>query len=283
VIEIFTPSEQKENIVGIKPMRVTGILVLFILTLSSVATGMEKPGKLPPVVKAYPDKAFYEQKSREKLTLYTNDGFSKVSDFYQKTLSRPPVSKGKFLLGENVMKLTGPSHTDFKLWLEVSHKKHKLLKERDLFKYFHQEVAVKRIHSDKELEEVKKKYAHLAGAWYPDYDAKKELESCSEATRANVNRAKKKMPKRNKKQEQAMLAEMQALMAQGKHQEAAMLAQKSTRAGAEMGKAMQEEGKADHWKKLLDCLDEVDRHDFQTRIEIDLYYDNFKEITKSGR
>ena len=60
--------------------------------------------------------------------------------------------------------------------------------------------------AQEELEQVKKRYAHLTNAWYPKVDAKGKLESCSEATRSNVTASKNKEPRRNKEQEREMKA-----------------------------------------------------------------------------
>ena len=268
---------------GMKQVTGASILALFVLTLSSVAIGGDQQGELPPVVKKYPDKQLYDQQSSNKLTIYTKDDFSKVNNFYRKTLRMDPISEGKFLVGQNVRKLSGPSHTDSALWLEISNKKYDLLDEKDLFGFLQGEITVKKIHSAQELKQVKRKYSHLAGAWYPDYDAQKKLKSCSEATRASVNASEKKVPKRNKEREQAMMAQMQALMAQGRHQEAARLAQESIKPGVDLSSAIQQENKTDHWDEWVACLDEVDRHDFRTKVEIDLVTEHFKPGTEAQR
>ena len=143
---------------------------------------------------------------------------------------------------------------------------------------------LKKIRTEQDLQPIRQKYAHLAGAWYPDFDAKKKLKSCSEATRENVTASKRKEPRRDKEQEKEMLAQIQQLMAQGRYQEASRLTQQAAKPGMETGRAMQQENKTDHWDEWLACLDEVDKHDFQTKIEIGLYRNrHFIPSTKDDR
>ncbi|MDT8285172.1 MAG: hypothetical protein RQ767_06560, partial [Thermovirgaceae bacterium] len=259
--------------------------VIFSLILPMAAIGSDE-GRLPPTVKKYPGRGSPELTSYASLTLYTTDSTDKVIAFYRNSLNMDPVGEGKFLLGTDATYPDKPGHTDSDVWLKVLSARgaRDTLKEGDLFGFLQKEIMVKKRRSEKELQQVKKKYAHLAQAWYPDFDVDKKLDSCAEETRSNVTASRERMPSRNKEQEEEMLAQMQQLMAQGRHREAAALAQKSARPGMETSRAMQQENKTDHWDEWLACLDEVDRHDFQTKIEIGLYHNrHFIPSTKQER
>jgi hypothetical protein len=196
-----------------------------------------------------------------------------------------PVEGGRFLLGTDATYLDQQGHTDSSVWLTVySAKQDQVLDDEDLFGFLQGEILLKKIRSEKDLQPVKKKYAHLAKAWYPDFDAKNKLKSCSEATREKVNASRNKEPRRTKAQEKEMVAQIQQLMAQGRHQEAAALAQGSVKPGMDTGRAIQEDNETDHWNEWLACLDEVDKHDFQTKIEMGLYIEkHFKPSTEAER
>jgi hypothetical protein len=256
--------------------------VMFALLLIVAAAGAGEQGRIPPNVKKYPAKGGVEKTTSEVLTIYTNDNANSVSDYYRNKMNMEPVEKGRYLVGTDATYKDKIGHTDFPLWLNISPAR-RVLEDKDLFGFLQQEIMVKRMHSEKELEQVRAKYAHLAEAWYPDFDAEKRLRSCADEARSNVSRARSREPRRNKAQEREMVAEMQRLMAQGRHKEAAALAQRSAKPGMETSKAMQQDNRTDHWDKWLSCLDELDRHDFRTRIEIDLYSRHFKPSTDAER
>ena len=255
--------------------------VMFVLSLSAATAGAAEQGRIPPNVKKYPTKGSVEQTTSRWHTIYTKDSSGKVIDYYRKALNMNPAEEGKFLLGTDATFKGKEGHMDAPLWLKVSSQK-RGLEDKDLFGFLHQEVIVKKIHSQQELEQVKVKYSHLADAWYPKVDARAKLKSCSEAMRANVSAKKSKVPRRNKKQEQEMLERMQQLMAQGRHQEAAMIGQQAARPGMEVSNAIQQENKTDHWNEWLVCLDDLDRYDFRTKIEIELYESYFKPTNEAG-
>lgn len=252
-----------------------GILLILTVGIASSAVGSEGQGQLPPIVNKYQGQNNYEKTSNRKTEIYTKDDAATVTDFYRSSLKMDPVEEGKFLLGTDATYENKVGHTDESLWLTINSPR-RGLKEADLFGFLHQEVVVKKKHSNRELEQVKQKYAHLANAWYPDFDAKNKLESCGGSARQNVTTTKNREPRRNKAQEKEMVAQIQQLIAQGRHQEAAALAQGSARPGMDTGRAMQQDQETDHWDKWLSCLDEVDEHDYQTKIEIDLYSRYFK-------
>lgn len=272
---------------NIKLFSYTSFVVVLALLLPLSAIGGDEPGRLPPNVQKYPARGSAEQASYGSLTHYTTASSSKVIDFYRKSLEMDPVERGKFLVGEDVSRLDRPGHLDSDVWLNIysaADLKRNTLDDKDLFGFLQGEIMVKRIRSEQDLQPVKQKYAHLAKAWYPDVDAKKKLKSCGEATRGNVTASRKKMGRRNKAQEKEMVEQIQQLMAQGRHQEAAALAQGSAKPGMETSRAMQQDNETDHWDKWLACLDELDKHDFQTKIEMGLYHNrHFKPSTKDER
>ena len=258
-------------------------MIVAILVMPVAVGAGEKQWKLPSVVQKYPDTQRVEQLSREKLSMYTDDDAEKVTNFYRKTLNMDTVGEGKFLVGKNVRKLDGPSHMDYDVWLKVRRIKHQVVKKKGLFGFLQKEIMVKRIHTEQELKQAQQKYAHLAKAWYPDFDVKGKLNSCEEATRSKVTAAEKKISKRDRGSEQEMMAQIQALMAQGRYQEAGALAKKSARPGMEASQAGMEENKTDHWDEYIACLDEVDKHDYRTRIDVDLVIEHFKPSTEASR
>ena len=260
----------------------TCLPVIFALLLTVTTVGAGEKGRIPPGVQKYPAKGNVENTSPDMLTVFTNDNSQKVSDFYRKGLNMDPVEAGRFLVGTDATYKDKIGHTDSPLWLSI-YPAGTVLDDKDLFGFLQQEIIVKRMHSDKELEQVKQRYAHLGEAWYPDIDAEQKLRSCSEAIRGNVTASRNREPRRNKEQEKEMMAEMQRLMAQGRHKEAAELARKSARPGMDTAKAMQQDNMTDHWDEWIACLEELDRHDFRTKIEIDLYSRYFKPSTNAER
>ena len=273
----------RENSMHSKTM-IMGICILIFFTIGVVssAIGSEDPWKLPRKVEKYQGQDHFEKISREKMEIFTTDDIETVTNFYSKSLNMDPFKEGKFLVGTDAAFEDKTAHSDELLWLKITTAR-KALKDKDLFGFLQAEMHVKNMHTEQELQEVREKYAHLAKAWYPDVDGEKKLKSCSEATRENVTAAKKKEPRRNKDREKEMMAQMQKLMAQGKFQEASKLAQESARPGMETSKAMQQENKTDHWDDWIACLDDLDKHDFQTKIEIDLYERHFKSSTEADR
>ena len=268
---------------------ITGMcmLVFFAMGLVSSVIGEEVQGKLPPNVQVYRGGDAVEDNNGFNLKIYTKDNPAKVTEYYRKALRMDPMRGRTFYLGEDVLNLNRPSEADEAVYLTVFSAQERErgdnnIDESDIFKFLQDEMQKQKMlgtakHSDREFQEVKQKYAHLAKAWYPDFDVKEKLHTCKTERKRNVDAIEQSNEYYDRDEEFAM--KIQQLVAQGRLEEAKQMANEQ----AQTGKSVQDEGTKDYWNNWLGCLDEINKHAFQTQIVIGLVRNNFRKGTQTDR
>ncbi len=233
-------------------------------------------GQLPSGVQMYRGGEAVEDDSGFAHIIYTKDVPEKVMAFYRKTLGMEPIQGRSFYLGDNHTGTqidSGPVYLTVKMSAE---REDSSISESDLFDTLHEEMQEGSMmgrtgHSEHEFQQLKQKYAHLAKGWYPTIDAQEKLNACMEGAGSGSEDYGD--------QSEADAARIQALVAQGRYEEATNLANKSAQAGM----AAQNEAVRVHWDEWVSCFKELDRHDYQVQILIGKIYGDFAPATANGR
>lgn len=260
------------------------LLLVFLLITTCPAGARQSSGGLPPAVKKYSSPDSVEKTARDKTEIYTNGDAMGVIAFYRNSLGFEPDANGYFFVGWDALNKARPSEADARVGVAVNREnKSRQIKDSDLFEYFKIDIAINGKHSEQDLAREKQKYSHLTTAWYPDYEPKRKLQECRDSRGTAAVSASTGDRATSKEQEKELVARMEDLLAQGRYQEAGQLGrQRSGDIGA-ASSAVKTEGARDNWVFWTGCLDELDQHDYRTKIEIDHVLNIFKPSTTAER
>lgn len=278
-------------------MKPNSFLVLFLIAMTMSlpikAIGNDGKGRTPPGVQVYKDgSAVVESISGgthegpngvltavEYLAIYTKNDAQSVAGFYRKSLGINPVTKSygqSFYLGMDVDdygRYTVPVTVDI---VEASRRKDQSIKKERLFGAMEDDMRESRMagtskHSSTDVKKLKQRYLYLIKRWYPDFDVREKLHNCEQGMSFDSEDYVD--------QSEVDAAKIQALVAQGRYEEAGSIVDKR----AEAGMAEQNEAIREKWDDWINCLDEIDLHSYRTLIMISKVSDQFRPETANGQ
>lgn len=262
----------------------TKFLAVSVITFLAASLSMAaEQGRIPPGIQKYNSQGSVEKTSREKIEIFTNDNPTTVIDFYRRNLHFSQDATGYFFVGWDALNPNRPSEADYRVGVKVlTGNNSQAPKDRDLFDYLKLDIITNGNHTEKELQQVKEKYSPLLDAWYPDYDPNKALSECRNS-RSAVASAMSGNDSSSSTRHDEMAAKIEELVAQGRFQEAGQLGMQVKEEGTGASGEVQADGNRDNWAFWLGCLDEINRHAYQTRVEIGLVLGHFKPATDKQR
>ncbi len=247
-----------------------------VVPLSAVA--YDEGGHLPPGIEVYGVGGSIEDSSGFNVhIIYTNDAAEKVMAFYRKTLGTVPVRGKTFYVGDDNTNSEAGDGGPIYLTVEPASERNDVsISETDLFDTLQENQRRSRMmgnaeHSEREFQQLKQQYKHLAKGWYPTIDVQDKLDACTDEESA--------YSEDYADESNASATRIQELVAQGKFDEATNLVSGM----AQKGMGVQGENTADVWDTWVSCLEELDRHDYQLQVLIGKVHYRFSPPTQAGR
>lgn len=264
-----------------KMKQVTGLIMALglLLPLSAMAEDDDNDGygRIPPGVQLYPGGVEGGKMSMFANIYYTNDTPDKVMDFYRRTLGMEPVEKRTFYLGENDVPGVTDGNGPVNLRINTASEREGFTySEKTLFGSLEEALKnpmFKTDFTERDVQEVKHRFAHLSKAWYPTINKKKVDRVCNERGEAL---AKQQGDVRSQGEMDAK--RIQELVAQGRGQEATALVHQSAGRGANF----QSDAMSVHLADRVRCLEEYDKYDYQVEIFIGKASDFFTPASAEG-
>ena len=271
------------------------LLPILVVTMFSAGPGQAAGhSRMPPGVQVYEEGSAVIEAGTgihedshggmtaiDNITIYTKSDVRSVSGFYRQLLGINPSMKSygqSFYLGMDVND-SGSYSVPVNIEIfEASKRKRKSIEEERLFSgmeddMLNSQMAGTSKHSSADLNKLKQRYLFLTKRWYPGFDVDEKLHGCKNMRSQNMEGIE------SARDPDAMAAQIQQLVAQGKFDEATQMAQ----AGAQSGMAEQNESMRDNWDDWVGCLDDIDSHSYRTKIMIWKVSDRFRPAAKEGR